>query len=359
MYDKECDFIVKVSGSEVTKLVSKWEVKEVDDGMSSCNIIVVNPDMKLSGVFQIGAEIEVVFGTPSDMSNTAKLDVVGVTENYNNKSLSIEILGQDIIAKIDNKSQKGMFKKGTDAVTAIKDTVEAAVNHKASVQVDLKSPSFNKDMKLPFCGTTWSVVGELANMCQTTSQYNAMSTMFDAKEFNPPASAPKSLCLTGSLFYTGVGRESRNGEKPDRGKDQSKGGGSSKTDAEIAADESALAAGGKMTYDYGSASDKNSVDNNRANAAQNASKGNSVRGDVTLLWSPGLRAKKGIELVNLGPENSGGWYVQTCIQGWEVGHGGSTKLHVMRSEPEQEQKEGTENKGSVDSAAKSAQGAMI
>jgi hypothetical protein len=93
-----------------------------------------------------------------------------------------------------------------------------------------------------------------------------------------------------------------------------------------------------LTYDYGSASGKNTVDNNRANAAQNASKGNSVRGDVVLYWSPELRAKKGIDLINLGPENSGGWYVQTCIQGWEVGHGGYTKLHVMRSEPEEEQK---------------------
>jgi hypothetical protein len=357
MYDKECDFIVKVEGSDVTKVVSKWEVKEVDDGMSSCNITIVNVDMLFSGLCQIGGDIEIMFGTPNDLSNTAKFTIQGVTEHYADKALVIEILGQDIIAKIDGKSMKGMYKEGTDAVKAIKETVEAATGNKASVKVDLESPDFGGGVKLPCQGTVWSIISELTNMCKTTSQYNAEQTMFNAEEFKAPSCAPKAMCMVGAALNSGVGREEKNGKKPDKGK----GGGGGKTDEETAADESAIAAGGNLVYDYGSSSGTNSVDNNRANAAQNAAKGNSVRGDVNLYWSPELRAKKGIDFDNVGPENSGGWYVQACKHHWEAEHGGSTTLHVMRNEPDQKQdqgKDGKGGKGSVDGAVSKAQGGM-
>jgi hypothetical protein len=223
MYDKECDFIVKVAETDITKIVSKWEVKEVDDGMSSCTITVVNIDMKFSGLFQIDGDIEIMFGTPDDLSNKAKFKVQGVTESYADKMLAIEILGQDIIAKIDGKSMKGMYKEGTDAVKAIKETVEAAVDHKVSVKVDLESPKFAKDVKLPCNGTVWSIVGDLANMCDTKSQYDDKSNLFDSTEFSPPSCAPKALCMVGAILSSGVGRESKNGEGPDEGKDSKKG----------------------------------------------------------------------------------------------------------------------------------------
>jgi hypothetical protein len=354
MYDKECDFIVKVAETDITKIVSKWSVKEVDDGMSSCNITIVNIDMLFSGLFQLDGDIEVMFGTPNDLSNTAKLKIQGVTETYSDKALTIEILGQDIIANIDGKSMKGMYKEGTDAVKAIKETVEAAVDNKASVKVDLQSPDFGNGVKLPCNGTVWSIIGELTNMCKTTSQYNAEQTMFNIGEFKAPSCAPKAMCMTGTALNSGVGREEKNGKKPDGGKGgaagaaagAAAGSGGGAGSGGVAGAAAGAAAGGDLTYDYGSSSDTNSVDNNRANAAQNASKGKSVRGDVVLYWSPELRAKKGIEFDNLGPENSGGWYVQTCTHGWEEGHGGSTTLHVMRNEPDEKQ-EGNKKGSSV------------
>ncbi len=368
MYDKECDFIVKVEGSDVTKVVSKWEVKEVDDGMSSCNITIANIDMLFSGLYQIGGDIEIMFGTPNDLSNTAKFTIQGVTEHYADKALTIEILGQDIIASIDGKSMKGMYKEGTKADQAIKETVEAATENKVSVKVDLESPDFGQGVKLPCQGTVWSIISELSNMCKTTSQYNAEQTMFNIGEFKAPSCAPKAMCMVGAALNSGVGREEKNGKKPDAGKGGGAGaaagaaaGSGGAGSGGVAGAAAGAAAGGDLTYDYGSSSDTNSVDNNRANAAQNAGKGNSVRGDVVLYWSPELRAKKGIDFDNVGPENSGGWYVQTCKHHWEVEHGGATTLHVMRNEPDQKQdqgKDGKSGKGSSDGAVSKAQGGM-
>ena len=64
--------------------------------------------------------------------------------------------------------------------------------------------------------------------------------------------------------------------------------------------------------------------------------------ELLLLGYPRLKAKICINVLNIGPDASGKWYVQTVEQGWSVEHGYLTKAMCIRGTGGNS---GSENKG--------------
>jgi ribosomal protein S16 len=346
----EVDFIVTVCGEDITKLVREWRIEEVDNGISSMRVNIVNVDMLFSGLFQCDNEVEIAFGYPGDLSNRVSMDIVGVSEIYSADGLFIEVLCQDNVRKIHPNSIRAMAKKGASPSDVITSLIGSSTGK--NVNCKLKFDKMSANHRLPAFGSYLSVVGFYSLMSQPSTAATFRNNRLFSAGLGQPSVFQKPMTVTG-LHLPTVNKSEPSKTPPDPGKDQD-----GKKSADGKSPSPTKQTNDKdLVYHAGSISDTNSVDNNRANNLQNNANDFSVTGVVELVWSPELRAKKCITVVNCGPENSGDWYVKKCEHHFSVASGGRTRLTLSRYEPEQEQKDSKSNAPKI-KAANSIQGAQ-
>jgi len=346
----EVDFIVTVCGEDITKLVREWRIEEVDNGISSMRVNIVNVDMLFSGLFQCDNVVEIAFGYPGDLSNRVSMDIVGVSEIYSADGLFIEVLCQDNVRKIHPNSIRAMAKKGASQSDVITSLIEDST--KQNVKCNLKFDKISANYRLPAFGPYLGNVLFYALMGRPISAADSGSNRLFSGSSGKPNAFLKPQAGPGASVNA-VNVSSPSTTPPDPGKNQD-----GKKPADGKSPSPPKQTNDKdLVYHAGSISDTNSVDNNRANNLQNSANDFSVTGVVELVWSPELRAKKCITVVNCGPENSGDWYVKKCEHYFSVASGGRTRLTLSRYEPEKEQKDSKSNAPKI-KAANSIQGAQ-
>jgi hypothetical protein len=243
----------------------------------------------------------------------------------------IELLGQDILADIDDKSIKGMMKEGTSVTDSIKNAVESACPG-STCKVDLQSPEKGKVRYSAPASSLYSFINRSAAMCKTEQPQGLGGSKLFKQMDAEIKGAAKGATVSSAAYIPASNKFIWSGKKePEVGKDtggrgEKSGGGDKKKDTSKDA-----------TYDYATHSSKNHVDNNRGENATNSTIQSAVRGELKMVWYPSLRAKKCISIVNVGSEASGDWYVSSAIHTWSVGHGGMSAAHLMRNDPQDEQ----------------------
>lgn len=82
----------------------------------------------------------------------------------------------------------------------------------------------------------------------------------------------------------------------------------------------------------GEKSNANTLDQNRVNNARNQASAHNVTAKLTLMGYPGLKAKEGLTILNVGSVASGQWYVKDVHHHWDVMKGYITTANLLRSE---------------------------
>lgn len=122
----DIDFIIKVDGNDVTKQVMKWVLKEVDDGTSSINIMIANPNFMYSGVFGFGGDVDLMFGNEGLTEHIYGMAVTSITEDYALGKPVISVRAEDSTRNLEEGSAQGMFPKGTKMKDAVKSIAQMA-----------------------------------------------------------------------------------------------------------------------------------------------------------------------------------------------------------------------------------------
>lgn len=75
------DFIITINGENVTKYVHEWKLTD-SEKKSSLVVDLKNPDQILSGKFDTGQELEIVFGYVGNMGEKVTMDIKKYEEAY-------------------------------------------------------------------------------------------------------------------------------------------------------------------------------------------------------------------------------------------------------------------------------------
>ena len=111
MLDDHPDFVVTVSGSDVTKETLSWTLNDCEEGMSSINLRIDNKDMKHSGAFHCNDEICLRFGTAKEMAPQVAMLIKKFSEHYGRDGLYIDFTALDCTEKLSGKAGGGHHKE--------------------------------------------------------------------------------------------------------------------------------------------------------------------------------------------------------------------------------------------------------
>ena len=83
----------------------------------------------------------------------------------------------------------------------------------------------------------------------------------------------------------------------------------------------------------GNSEPKNSINDNRCNAARNQAASLNFVGHLSLVGYPLLEVGKGVQIFNTDPEANGHWYVKSITQKWDCEQGYTTEAQLLRTQP--------------------------
>lgn len=96
------DFIITISGENVTKYVNKWtltdtEGKEGGSASSTLEVVFKNPDQVLSNKFDVKQEINLIHGYFGNMGETVYMTIKKVEEAYSVEEANdyVKVIGFD------------------------------------------------------------------------------------------------------------------------------------------------------------------------------------------------------------------------------------------------------------------------
>jgi hypothetical protein len=114
MLQKDPDFIITIDGEDIIEYLDEWEIEDKEEGTSTITVKLVNPDMRLSGRYKVGQNIEIRFGYTMDMSQKATLPVMEIEEEYRTGGeLVVKVVGRDPTSKMGGGKKRGKG-KGVD-----------------------------------------------------------------------------------------------------------------------------------------------------------------------------------------------------------------------------------------------------
>ena len=115
------DFVVTVSGKDITEYVKTWKLVDSEKSTSSITITVDNKDNRFDGAFKIGSEVSLRFGAGGQMSDTVTMLLLKYKEQYGAGCL-ITLTGLDYSTKLSKKQGKGHYIGNTPS--AVKSDIE-------------------------------------------------------------------------------------------------------------------------------------------------------------------------------------------------------------------------------------------
>lgn len=120
-YQGDPSWIITIGSMQFTswdnekQFVAEWKFKEDEEKQSQIDVLLANPDQKLSGVFGYGMPMTIRFGYGMNFSPTAHLPVVHVKERYSSKEhMTIRVIGRDETQKMSGGNNKGNHGKKSD-----------------------------------------------------------------------------------------------------------------------------------------------------------------------------------------------------------------------------------------------------
>lgn len=110
------DFIITINGENVTKYTSHWVLTD-SEKKSSIVVILKNPDQVLSGKFDTGQDIEIIFGYVGNMGEKITMTIKKYEESYSVEEPHdfIKVTGKDCLDKTegDNNNSGGQAPVGS------------------------------------------------------------------------------------------------------------------------------------------------------------------------------------------------------------------------------------------------------
>lgn len=102
------DFIITVNGENVTKYVNEWKFTD-SEKKSTLEVILKNPDQKLSEKFDVGQEVEIIFGYVGNMGEKITMDIKKYEESYSvsEEHDFIKITGKDCLDGLEGDNNRG------------------------------------------------------------------------------------------------------------------------------------------------------------------------------------------------------------------------------------------------------------
>ena len=75
------DFTI-TAGQDVTKYVNQWKLIDTDDGISTLNVKLMNPDQVLSDTIKTDTDATIIFGYEGNMGEKVTMKIKEVIEAY-------------------------------------------------------------------------------------------------------------------------------------------------------------------------------------------------------------------------------------------------------------------------------------
>ena len=93
------DFVITISGQDVTKYVFQWKLTD-DEKKSSLQVHLRNPDQVLSGQFDTGQEVTIIFGYVGNQGENITMTIKVLEESYSVDTNHdfISVLGKDCLS---------------------------------------------------------------------------------------------------------------------------------------------------------------------------------------------------------------------------------------------------------------------
>jgi hypothetical protein len=271
--DQDPDFIITISGMDVKDYIQEWDITDAEQGMSQLQARLANPDMILSGKFKYQDPLEIRFGYNGNLSPKAELPISEVREHYPTQGgCTITVTARDESQKMHGN--KGRGKDQGDDLEAfdknVKDTTSKTLDRK---QVEGSQKEDPKE------GQT------RARMNETDKEYkHKIAKRMKTKEGK------------------GGGSQPSNPLSQDKGK--------------------------KAGHTFSSAK-RGSAANRASNHSKNH-KNSPINASLTLKGFPTLRAKTTVQVLNVGPEATGTYYVSSVTHSWKPRQGYKTVAQLQR-----------------------------
>jgi hypothetical protein len=297
------DFQLTIGGTDVTNSLERWELQDVEDGISSIHATLVNHDGKFSGKFKIDDKMVLRWGYRNNMGPKVTMEVSEIHENYTDRGIRSIIVGLDPFHRLTGASSRGNFEVDGDLMQCIKDLGD-------SMGVKVEGFEGCENPKQP---------PEALTPIQNERHSEAMRRLLNVLTLKTRKSG-------------GGGKVPRAGGagKPLKALRQPKKPGSFNGTMKLG---STTNRGGGNRYAAlkGGTGDKE-VDELMANAQAQASdqaSSTSIRGLLELVGVPNIKAKKCLTVKNVGSLFSGEWYCRGVVHEWTVKGGYWTRCDLI------------------------------
>ena len=272
------DFILRINGQDVSAYAQEWELIDDEEHMSEITVKLGNPDLKFSGMFDYGQDLEIRFGYFGGLSGKAYLPVADVEEDYPDKALcTITIKGRDESAKMSGGKCKGNLGSGDP-----RDGLKAKLQ-----DIGLKA-------KIQGQGQPTGKTGPMNENCAEYI-HRVVATLRDGSQDSGGGSDPSSPVAS------------------DEGKEAK-----------------APAKGHQFSSHERNPTKGKGRDNNRSKNDHGKHGGEPITGTLELTGYPSLRAKGTVTILGVGSKASGTYYVKKCHHHWALGKGFTTKADLVR-----------------------------
>ena len=185
---KHPDFIVTLDGTDVTKDVNHWRIRDLEQGMSSFTVKLDNTDKKYIGKVSVNSNIAIRFGHFGNLSARIEMDVRKYKPRFSNGGQVMVIVGLDCTYKLSKKTGRGHHKNAK-----IKENIEQlAKEARIAINAEkLKEPDDQQNQKKDECGRTPMPAGTtgsdhlqgLIDRCDPgQSSSSSGSSVFDSKD---------------------------------------------------------------------------------------------------------------------------------------------------------------------------------
>jgi hypothetical protein len=274
------EFIIRVNGQQVDEHCVEWELVDAEEGASEIKIVIANKDLRFSGQFDYGQDMDIRFGYSGDMSDTAYLPVGEVEEHYpSGKYPTVTVIGRDPTSKMAGGKHRGKHKDGQSQEIIDREVQSLNMKvHGASGQgVSFKNNAY--------------VMNE--NSLQTIyKMQRTIKPEGSGGNENSPLKGEQQSSVPGTKMDRNDGNSWSSAEKVPENMD--------------------------------------GLDENRGKNHNNHHGGEPITADLELKGYPRLKGKTIIEVTGVGSKASGSYYGKQVSHSWNDSNGLRTKAKLIR-----------------------------
>jgi hypothetical protein len=171
------DFVVDISGSDITPYLMGWKLHHTDEGVSNIVVKIANHDHMYSGVFSMDDELSIIFGHSDHLGEKIQMTVKGVSEMYQRGLPTISVVAKDDCCELNSKTIKGHAPEGIDPKQVSERMGKKLGPNNRDLNIkhpDGQPPKTSKDFRIPLPGTSSAgvMLSHLGNMLYFPKAYS-------------------------------------------------------------------------------------------------------------------------------------------------------------------------------------------